>query len=128
MSGYFITDNAWEEEALALKKVLKEYEPEAQYDSYYRNGYDAPMRIFNRRNEIWYKKVGPAATKAIEEYKKRQAEKVVAEPTVAATEDKKPAADEKKPAADEKKPAEEKKKTEEKKKVDDKKAEEEKKP
>ena len=82
--GYFITDNAWEEEALALKKVLKEYEPEAQYDSYYRNGYDAPMRIFNRRNEIWYKKVGPAATKSIEDYKKRQAEKIAAAETAAA--------------------------------------------
>jgi len=132
VSGYFITDNAWEEEALALKKVLKEYEPEAQYDSYYRNGYDAPMRIFNRRNEIWYKKVGPAATKSIEDYKKRQAEKIAAAETAAAaaaaSDEKKPVADEKKPAADEKKPAEEKKKTEEKKKVDEKKAEEEKKP
>lgn len=120
MSGYFITDTAWEEEAISLKKVLKEKVPEADYQSYYRNGYDAPMRIFNRRNEVWFRKTGEAAQKTIDDYKKRQAEKIVAAP--AAEEEKKPAADEKKPVADEKKTTEKKtedKKTEEKKKVEE---------
>jgi hypothetical protein len=116
VSGYFITDTAWEEEAISLKKVLKEKVPEADYQSYYRNGYDAPMRIFNRRNEVWFRKTGEAAQKTIDDYKKRQAEKIVVVP-VAAEEEKKPAADEKKPVADEKKTTE--KKTEEKKKVED---------
>lgn len=108
MSGYFITDTAWEEEAISLKKVLKEKVPEADYTSYYRNGYDAPMRIFNRRNEVWFRKTGEAAQKTIDEYKKRQAEKAAAAPA---------AEEEKKPVADEKKTTE--KKTEEKKKVED---------
>jgi hypothetical protein len=116
VSGYFITDTAWEEEAISLKKVLKEKVPEADYQSYYRNGYDAPMRIFNRRNEVWFRKTGEAAQKTIDDYKKRQAEKIVVAP-VAAEEEKKPAADEKKPVADEKKTTE--KKTEEKKKVEE---------
>lgn len=118
VSGYFVTDNAWEEEAISLKKVLKEKEPEADYSGYYRNGYDAPMRIFNRRNEVWYRKTGDAAKKAIEDYKKRQAEKVVVPAAAAPVEDekkkpvdeKKPVVDEKKPAADEKKPASDEKK------------------
>lgn len=108
VSGYFITDTAWEEEAISLKKVLKEKVPEADYTSYYRNGYDAPMRIFNRRNEVWFRKTGEAAQKTIDEYKKRQAEKAAAAPA---------AEEEKKPVADEKKTTE--KKTEEKKKVED---------
>lgn len=136
MSGYFVTDNAWEEEAISLKKVLKEKEPEADYNGYFRNGYDAPMRIFNRRNEVWYRKTGDAAQKAIADYKKRQAEKVVVPAAAPAADEKKPAADEKKPVADEKKPAADEKKpaaandkkTEEKKPVDEKKPVEEKKP
>ena len=107
MSGYFITDTAWEEEAISLKKVLKEKVAEADYSSYYRNGYDAPMRLFNRRNEVWFRKTGEAAQKSIEDYKKRQAEKIVATP---AEEEKKP--------VDEKKTTDTKK-TEEKKKVEE---------
>lgn len=126
MSGYFITDTAWEEEAISLKKVLKEKVPEADYQSYYRNGYDAPMRIFNRRNEVWFRKTGEAAQKTIDEYKKRQAEKVAAAPVVA-EEEKKPVADEKKPVADEKKPVADEKKTTEKKTEEKKKVEEPKK-
>ncbi|XP_046637177.1 heme-binding protein 2-like [Daphnia pulicaria] len=125
VSGYFITDTAWEEEAISLKKVLKEKVPEADYQSYYRNGYDAPMRIFNRRNEVWFRKTGEAAQKTIEDYKKRQAEKAVVA-AAAAEEEKKPAADEKKPVADEKKPVADEKKTTEKK-TEDKKTEEKKK-
>jgi len=129
--GYFITDNAWEEEAVALKKILKEKEAEADFSGYYRNGYDAPMRIFNRRNEVWFRKTGATAEKAIADYKKRQSEKVALTATVveAAVEAAKPAAtvaDEKKKPAEEtkkteetKKPAEETKKTEEKKKVEE---------
>lgn len=110
VSGYFITDHAWEEEAISLKKVLKEKEPEADFSGYYRNGYDAPMRIFNRRNEVWYRKTGEAAKKAIEDYKKRQAEvkKPVEEPAKKPVEEKKPVADEKK-KVDEKKVDESKK-------------------
>ncbi len=89
MSGYFITDTAWEEEAIILKKMLKEKAPEADYQSYYRNGYDAPMRIFNRRNEVWFRKTGKAAQKIIDDYKKRQAEKIVVA-QVAAEEKKNP--------------------------------------
>jgi len=142
--GYFITDNAWEEEAVALKKILKEKEAEADFSGYYRNGYDAPMRIFNRRNEVWFRKTGATAEKAIADYKKRQAEKApltttaaeaaveAAKPAAAATtaaDDKKKPAEETKKTEETKKPVEETKKTEDKKKVEEtKKTEETKKP
>jgi len=73
VSGYFITDSAWEEEATSLKTFLKEKmgEVDVDFNGYYRNGYDAPMRIFNRRNEVWYVKTGPAAEKAIQDYKNK---------------------------------------------------------
>lgn len=125
--GYFITDNAWEEEAIALKKLLKEKEAEADFSGYYRNGYDAPMRIFNRRNEVWFRKTGASAEKAIADYKKRQAEKTPLTATSVET-----AAVETKPAAatvsDEKKKPEENKKVEDTKKVEETKKTEEKKP
>jgi len=73
VSGYFITDSAWEEEATSLKTFLKEKmgEVDADFSGYYRNGYDAPMRIFNRRNEVWYVKTGAAAEKSIQDYKNK---------------------------------------------------------
>jgi len=80
VSGYFITDSAWETEASNLKKFLKEKvgEVDADFSGYYRNGYDAPMRIFNRRNEVWYVKKGLSAEKAIEDYKKKLTEATAA--------------------------------------------------
>jgi len=73
VSGYFITDSAWEEEATSLKTFLKDTlgETDMDFTGYYRNGYDAPMRIFNRRNEVWYLKSGAAAEKAIQDYKNK---------------------------------------------------------
>lgn len=70
VSGYFVSDSAWETEATSLKKFLKTMvgDDDVDFDGYYRNGYDAPMRLFNRRNEVWYIKKGPAAEKAIQEY------------------------------------------------------------
>ena len=66
VGGYFVSDTAWEEEAVSLKKLLKEKEPEADFSGYYRNGYDASVRIFNRRNQVWYRKTVNDAKKAIQ--------------------------------------------------------------
>jgi len=74
VGGYFVTDIAWEEEAISLKKLLKEKETDANFGAYYRNGYDAPTRPFNRRNEVWYVKEGEAATQSVEKAKKMMAE------------------------------------------------------
>jgi len=128
--GYFITDNAWEEEAIALKKLLKEKEAEADFSGYYRNGYDAPMRIFNRRNEVWFRKTGASAEKAIADYKKRQAEKtpLTATSVETAAVETKPAAAAAATVSDEKKKPEENKKVEDTKKVEETKKTEEKKP
>jgi len=74
VSGYFVSDVAWEEESVTLKKMIKEKDPEADFSGYYRNGYDAPMRLFNRRNEVWFVKKGEKAAEAIEAAKKEIAE------------------------------------------------------
>lgn len=120
--GYFVNDNSWEQEAITLRKVLREKEPSVELNSYYRNGYDAPMRIFNRRNEIWFVKDGGVARKAMEESKKTLAaegEKKAQEEKEKAEEEKKKAEEAKKAASDAKKAAEEeKKKLAEKKKAD----------
>lgn len=115
VSGYFITDNAWEEEAVALKKVLKEKEPEADFTGYFRNGYDAPVRLFNRRNEVWYRKTGPSARKVIDDYRRRMDAKNFEIPILAVDEEvlkkvlQKPVEEPNKKPADKKKPDEKKK-------------------
>jgi len=130
VGGYFVSDTAWEEEAVSLKKLLKEKEPEADFSGYYRNGYDAPMRLFNRRNEVWYVKKGESAAVSIEEAKKKMAEeaKKTAEEAKKKEEEKLAAEAEKLKKKNEKKKTTEEKKTEEKKteekKTEDKKSEE----
>ena len=125
VGGYFVSDTAWEEEAVSLKKLLKEKEPD--FSGYYRNGYDAPMRLFNRRNEVWYVKKGESAAVSIEEAKKKMAEeaKKTAEEAKKKEEEKLAAEAEKLKKKNEKKKTTEEKKTEEKK-TEEKKTEEKK--
>ena len=94
--------------------MLKEKEPEADFSGYFRNGYDAPVRLFNRRNEVWYRKVGPAARKSIEDYRRRMDAKNFEVPIITVDEEliKKVVH---KPAGEPAKKQEDKKKTDEKK-------------
>jgi len=47
-------DRTWEEEATELKALVEAKGLKVKADGYYRNGYDAPMKILNRRNEVWW--------------------------------------------------------------------------
>ena len=54
--GGWVKDRQWEEEAEEVKKMVQAKGIQIVEDGYYRNGYDAPMKFINRRNEVWWVK------------------------------------------------------------------------
>ena len=54
--GGYVKDRMWEEEAEDLRKAIVALggDIELEEGGYYRNGYDAPNKFFNRRNEVWW--------------------------------------------------------------------------
>ena len=53
--GGYVKDRMWEEEAEDLRKAIVALGGiELEEGGYYRNGYDAPNKFFNRRNEVWW--------------------------------------------------------------------------
>eukprot|EP00095_Tigriopus_kingsejongensis_P005760 maker-scaffold51_size454968-snap-gene-0.3 protein:Tk05760 transcript:maker-scaffold51_size454968-snap-gene-0.3-mRNA-1 annotation:"hypothetical protein DAPPUDRAFT_305568" len=52
--GGYMRGNAWDEEFDALNTLLKTNNVDDMETSYYyRNGYDSPWKLTNRRNEVW---------------------------------------------------------------------------
>ena len=71
VGGYVWSDEAWAKEASSLKKLLQDRQVDADFSTYYRNAYDGPMRLLNRRQEIWYVKneaPSTAAAAAVESF------------------------------------------------------------
>lgn len=56
--GGFTNDfSAWQKEAVALGEALKKDGlSDFETDYYWTAGYDAPFKLFNRHNEIWFMK------------------------------------------------------------------------
>merc|ERR1711953_265660 len=53
LSGYMNTDT-WRQEAQQLKQKLNDLSIKFDSSRYYKVGYDAPFKFWNRRNEVWY--------------------------------------------------------------------------
>lgn len=56
--GGYVKDRKWAEEAEEVKAMIKKNCPDVQIEEsgYFQNGYDAPMKFVNRRNEVWWVK------------------------------------------------------------------------
>merc|ERR1712176_182640 len=56
--GGFAKDEDWEREKEALKKSLEGRDDfdEIDFDQFYRQGYDAPFKFWNRKNEVFFAK------------------------------------------------------------------------
>jgi len=52
--GYFDSDSDWLEEAEALKGILEAAGKTVDMNHMFWVGYDAPMKLINRRNEVWF--------------------------------------------------------------------------
>ena len=52
ISGY-PKEAKWAEEYETVKRMAGEKGIEVEEAGYYQNGYDAPMKFINRRNEVW---------------------------------------------------------------------------
>merc|ERR1719470_647546 len=52
--GGWMDSEAWETEATELKEVLTGKGLSFSDESYYQVGYDAPSKVWNRRNEVWF--------------------------------------------------------------------------
>ncbi|XP_074650574.1 heme-binding protein 2-like [Tubulanus polymorphus] len=52
-SGYYVRFDAWAQEAMKLAEAIGN---EKAYDNsfFFTAGYDAPFKLFNRHNEIWF--------------------------------------------------------------------------
>merc|ERR1711954_581283 len=55
--GGFIKAAGWMSEAAKLQEELANKGLNFENSRYYRVGYDAPFKFWNRRNEIWYEKL-----------------------------------------------------------------------
>jgi len=53
-SGYARKFDDWRKEAVALGKALKAEDLSYVKEYYFTNGYDAPFKLLNRHNEIWF--------------------------------------------------------------------------
>jgi len=53
VSGY-MSGQDWRKEVEDLANKLNQMGIDHQSGSYYKVGYDSPMKLFNRRNEVWY--------------------------------------------------------------------------
>eukprot|EP00088_Acartia_fossae_P010143 TRINITY_DN1500_c0_g1_i1.p1 TRINITY_DN1500_c0_g1~~TRINITY_DN1500_c0_g1_i1.p1 ORF type:complete len:207 (-),score=32.05 TRINITY_DN1500_c0_g1_i1:198-818(-) len=54
--GGYMNTYLWKQEASSLKEKLTELGLSFDTSSYWKVGYDAPFKFWNRRNEIWYLK------------------------------------------------------------------------
>jgi len=52
--GGFMNNETWKAEAEDLKKELEGMGISFDKDRYFKVGYDAPFKFWNRRNEVWY--------------------------------------------------------------------------
>ncbi len=43
----------WEKELAEMDKMIEEKGLKVDKSHYYTNGYDAPFKLWNRRNEVW---------------------------------------------------------------------------
>lgn len=50
----FASKTTYIDTALALGKKLKEMKKTFRDDFFYTAGYDAPFKLFNRHNEVWF--------------------------------------------------------------------------
>lgn len=51
--GGFTEDDTWIEQARNLANSLKD-KTDFEKDYYFTAGYDAPFKLFNRTNEVWF--------------------------------------------------------------------------
>ncbi|XP_064077430.1 heme-binding protein 2-like [Macrobrachium nipponense] len=56
VGGYFETGEQWLEEAGKLAAVIESNGESASLTHHYWAGYDAPLKFWNRRNEVWFPK------------------------------------------------------------------------
>jgi len=64
--GGFMSEEDWQALAMKLKEdATKNGETGVDYSFYYRAGYDAPMKFWNRRNEVWYVQASDAGGEGI---------------------------------------------------------------
>ncbi|KAG7174580.1 heme-binding protein 1-like [Homarus americanus] len=55
--GYAMRESVWESQAKILKESLQAAgETGVDFSSFYSAGYDSPMKLTDRRNEVWYVK------------------------------------------------------------------------
>jgi len=52
--GGWMNPEKWEREAESLKQLLTENGSSFSSESHYQVGYDAPSKMWNRRNEVWF--------------------------------------------------------------------------
>lgn len=51
--GGFMNQAKWKKEMEELDKLIEAKELKVDKSHYYTNGYDAPFKLWNRRNEVW---------------------------------------------------------------------------
>jgi len=51
--GGFMNESKWKKELEELDKLIEEKNLKTDKSHYYTNGYDAPYKMWNRRNEVW---------------------------------------------------------------------------
>ncbi len=51
--GGFMNQAKWEKELAEMDKMIEEKGLKVDKSHYYTNGYDAPFKLWNRRNEVW---------------------------------------------------------------------------
>ena len=48
-----MNESKWKKELEELDKLIEEKNLKTDKSHYYTNGYDAPFKMWNRRNEVW---------------------------------------------------------------------------
>lgn len=51
--GGYMNEKKWKKEREALSELIKAEGLDFETDRYFNNGYDSPMKFYNRRNEVW---------------------------------------------------------------------------
>jgi len=51
--GGFMTEEKWEKECEELDELIEKKGLKVDKSHYYANGYDAPFKLWNRKNEVW---------------------------------------------------------------------------
>lgn len=52
--GGFANSQRWIDEALKFGETVERLKIPVREDFYFTAGYDAPFKVFNRRNEVWF--------------------------------------------------------------------------